>query len=346
MLRTLIVGLGQAGRTLHLPVLNRLRAAESNSTWFSPEPIVTFDPRASVPPDEPGSPLVAKSLAEARALLDPAKTVVHMCTPPMARTEVLRQLAELGFVNVLVEKPLATDRQNLERLLHVRDTWNLELMVVGHWLDSTLTHRLTKLVYSGELGELRGIRAVQRKPRYTRTLTSDGHPSAFDVEVPHSLGVALRLAGDATVVEADSADMHVDGAVIPGMGTARVVLQHDHGVRTEIVSELTAVLRERSITLDFDHGQARGHYPVSRDDDYASLTVSVEDQEHTSVFHDDSLASFLLRTYRRFSAGNPPDPDFDLNVQIVSLLSDAKHLSGASGRGRLLSSGKSVGHVA
>jgi predicted dehydrogenase len=331
MLRTLIIGLGQAGWTLHLPMLARLRETARDEGLFAPDPIVVHDPnqRPAGHRDEPI--IVARTLREARAALDPAHTVVHVCTPPSVRSELLREVAELGFRKVLVEKPLAADRPGADRVLKVRDAWDLDLTVVSHWLDSALTQRLAKLVYSGRLGELRSVSVVQRKPRFTRSLNTNGHHSAFDVEVPHSLAVVLRLAGQATVVGASWSDMRINGRLLPRMGAARLTLRHDHGTRTEIWSDLTSMLRERRISLEFERGRVTGHYPVSRDDDHARMTVSADGHEETAVFRDDSLASYLLRTYRGFAAGHRITSDLDLNADIVSLLSDAKNLCEAEG---------------
>jgi predicted dehydrogenase len=345
MLRTLIVGLGQAGLNLHLPVLARIRDTAVGRELFSSEPIIGYD--LCGPPTDRlnGTLLAVTSLAEARELLDPADTVVHVCTPPSVRAELLWELAELGFRKNLVEKPLAPDRESMAQILGMRSAWDLDLVVVSHWLDSALTRELTKIVYSGELGALRSIHAVQRKPRFRRSIATSGHPSAFEVEVPHSLAVALRLAGDATVVSASWQDMEIDGLRVPRMGGAHLVLQHDQGTRTEIASVLTSMLRERKIELEFMGGRVVGYYPVSRDDDYALLTVHADGREKTSVFRDDSLASFLTRTYREFAAGNRVTADLELNIELVSLLSDAKHLCEASDRGLMDVSGTSGGTV-
>ncbi|GLW66955.1 hypothetical protein Arub01_51990 [Actinomadura rubrobrunea] len=324
MLRTLIVGLGQAGWTLHLPVLTRLRASASTGELFSPEPIVVYDPGRVPAMTREDAPVVAGGLEEARELLDPETTVVHVCTPPSARVEPLRELAALGFRKILVEKPLASDPTGLAGVLGVCKAWDLEPVVVSHWLDSALTRRLSEIVRSGELGALRSIRVVQRKPRFTRSLATHGHPSAFEVEVPHSLGVALRLAGEAVVEDAAWSDMEVGGRRIPRMGAARLTLRHESGVRTEIHSVLTSLLRERRIVLRFERGQVTGYYPVSRDDDHALMTVTANGRDETSVFRDDSLASFLERTYRGFASGDGVTTHLDLNARLVELLSDAK----------------------
>ena len=330
MLRTLIVGLGRAGLGLHLPVLLRLRASRTaaRGRLFATAAPIAFDPY-SEPHAVPADDLVlVRSLERARELLDPAETVVHVCTPPSIRLDVLGKLAELGFRKILVEKPLATEPDTLERICRLRHTAGLELVVVAHWLHSELTRRLCELTASGRLGHLRSGSFVQLKPRYGRTRTENGsHPSAFDVEVPHSAGVALRLAGSARVVEAAVTDMTFPDRLVPAMGTARVVLRHTQGATTRIFSDLTAPVRERSIRLAFEGGHATGHYPVSQDDSYAQLTIRTSrERVVTSVFEDASLDSFFTYVYQRFRDGADLVPDFELNVEVVSLLSDAKAL--------------------
>ncbi|GAA1248216.1 hypothetical protein GCM10009665_43890 [Kitasatospora nipponensis] len=326
MFRTLVVGLGRAGAGLHLPVLLRLRRESGH--LFAGAPLLAVDPRASAAPEFPEVRLVA-SPAAARQVLDPARTVVHLCTPPRRRAELVAELAELGFRRLIIEKPLTAHPADLTALAELVHGRRLEVSVVAPWLASSLTDRLARLVHDGELGELRRITVRQHKPRFRRSLLTDGHPTAFDVEIPHSLGVALRLAGDAEVVQAGSRDLRVGERLRPALGGARLVLAHHGGVRTEIVSDLTSPVRERRITLRFTHGTAVGHFPGSADDEYAQLRLSGRRVESREVFPDDSLGNYLRQTYARFLAGPvPPSAGFDTHVRAVRLLGDAKRLSG------------------
>lgn len=151
--RTLIIGLGRAGLGLHLPVLRKLRAHQSHQELFDLEPVVAVDPRMrdrSFGPDL----LVVGSLAEACDLLDSDRTVVHVCTPPVVRVALLRQLVVLGFRQIIVEKPLTTSIAELVDIQQLAHTWQLRLTVVAPWLASSLTTRLTELVRDGQLGAL------------------------------------------------------------------------------------------------------------------------------------------------------------------------------------------------
>jgi predicted dehydrogenase len=255
--------------------------------------------------------------------------VVHLCTPPADRVAPLRALTAAGFDKVLVEKPLATSHQDLDQVVALRS--RLDIVVVAQWLTSELTRRLESLVRLGTLGALTDIRFTQRKSRFRRSCTTSGHPTAFDVELPHSLGVALLLAGDAEVDAARCRDLTTEGWTLPHLGGAQVELRHHGGVRTEIVSDLGAPVRERSVVLYFERGTVSGHYPADASDPYARLTVRTEDDSRTSVFPDDALATFLLAAYRRFAGANLPSHT-DLNIRVVRLLCDAKRraLGGAA----------------
>ncbi|MGF1428815.1 Gfo/Idh/MocA family oxidoreductase [Kitasatospora sp. LaBMicrA B282] len=327
MFRTLIVGLGRAGAGLHLPVLLRLR--RELGPPFAGPPLLAVDPAPTTVPD-PAQVRLLPSPTAARRLLDPQHTVVHVCTPPQHRAELVADLAALGFRRLIIEKPLAAHPGDLAALVEVVHREQLQVAVVAPWLASSLTDRLVQLVHEGELGQLRRIRVRQHKPRFRRTLATSGHPTAFDIEVPHALGVALLLAGDAEVTEAGGHDLRVGGEVRPLLGGARLKLAHRGGVRTEIVSDLTSPVRERRIELRFARGSAIGHYPGSADDEYAQLRLSGRHGTVREVFPDDALGAYLLRAYRRFQRGPlPPAAEFDGHVRAVRLLSEAKRLSGA-----------------
>jgi predicted dehydrogenase len=323
MLQTLVVGLGRAGSRLHLPVLSQARTQGISRHLFADRPFIAFDPRGSQ--DELPGTVRANSLTQAAALVDPNRTVVHLCTPPTARVELLEQLARLGFRKVLIEKPLAVDEWGLVEIARIRRRWQLDVVVMAQWLVSALTRRIQDILRSGELGVLRSLFVAQRKPRFTRSLTGDGHPTAFDVEMPHSIGVALALAGDASLSDASWLDMTFGDVVIPRMGGAWLCLHHKRGARTEIVSDLMSPVRERRITLTLEGGTLTGHYPISDADDTAQLSIRTGGHETHAVFRDDALTAFMLRTYEHF-ASPARSGDLALNIEVIRLLGEAKRM--------------------
>jgi predicted dehydrogenase len=324
-LQTLIVGLGRSGRGLHLPVLTRLRGAADSASLPMTDRIVGYDPApTSEPPD---GVTTVTSLAQARELLRPADTVVHLCTPPGVRLELLRELAELGFRRILVEKPLANDPLRLAQIVKLRRAYGLQIIVVAPWLASALTLRLMELIDSGVLGVLRSIVITQSKPRLRRTLGGDAHPNILDVEIPHSAGVALHLAGPGEVCDASWTDLRVGEQIVPRMATTSLVLRHYGGAATRIVSDLTSPVRQRRIGLRFSRGRVLGYYPAGEDDNYAHLRISVPDQGRSrELFADDSLSAFLRQAYTAFATGADLEPAFDLSVRVSRLIGDAREL--------------------
>lgn len=320
MLQPFVIGLGRAGSGLHLRVLTRAR--EIAPGLFTPGPVVACDP--DVRRHRPDI-TATDSIRAAAAMLDPNRTVAHVCTPPRGRAGVLAELAELGFRRIIVEKPLATSLDELAAIEAIRDRHELDIAVVSHWLDSRLTEHLTGLIAGGGL---RSITFDQDKPRFTRSCATNGHPTAFDVELPHSLGVVLRLAGAAELADAACADMRFANTVLPRLGSARLVLEHAGGVRSEIRSDLTAPIRRRRITLELDGGRVVGHYPVGSDDDHAQLEIN----GRRVVFHDDALTRWIVRAYTHHHRPSGEHGTFDLHADIIRLLAAAKERTLAHAR--------------
>nr|WP_240979560.1 Gfo/Idh/MocA family oxidoreductase [Streptomyces sp. HNM0574] len=325
-MQPLVVGLGRAGAGLHLKVLRKPAGNEDAPVWSGP--VVGCDPRPGAEGEVPGLAVTA-SVAEAAARVrDPERTVVHVCTPPRSRLPLLTELAEHGFRNLIVEKPLAADRAELDGLLDLRRRENLRIAVVAHWLTSELTARLRRIVREEPYGPLLGFGMRQDKPRFARSLATSGHPTALDVEIPHSLGLVLHLAGPARLLDASCSDLRAGSRTRPLLGGARVELAHDSGVHTVLRSDLMSPVRQRTAHLRFGDGTVTAHYPIGEEDDHAQLVLP--DGSGPRSFRDDALSAFLRRAYQDFAAGRP-DPEFAVARDTARLLDEAKTRCGAPG---------------
>lgn len=321
-MRSLIVGLGRAGAGLHLPVLAKLRTR--TPLLFDDAPVTACEPRPNVAAR--AGLEVVPTIEAAAAGLDPAVTVAHVCTPPTERLAVLSELATLGFRKVIVEKPLAADIDDLARIIRLRRKYKLHVEVVEPWLASTLTARLVELIRSGRFGAPKSIDIVQNKPRFRRSLVTPGHPTAFDVELPHGVALALRLAGAARVTHASGTDLEVEGNVGPRMGGASVGLRHNSGIHTEIRSDLTSPVRERRVTVDFETGTAVGHFAVSGDDHHSQLTLRSNGRSEHVVLRDDAMTEWMFQAYRKFQVDGEQTQGFTFATEVVQLLSVAKNI--------------------
>lgn len=340
MLTSLIVGFGHSGRALHLRSLLHARRLCKGDPIFATSRIVAVDPRlpakARVRDDQ--SLTLVRSL-DAVEDLDPAFTVAHVCTPPLNRVETLERLGAHGYRRIVCEKPVASSLEELHEVLAIVDRRGFDTAVVSPWLSSTLTLTLADLVESGSLGALRSIHIVQHKPRFARTRDNLDHPTAFEVEIPHSAGVALRVGGrDADVVGAASTDMTLDGASFSNLGGASMELRHGGGARTTIECDLTSPVQERSIELGFEGGTATGHYPVGGDS-YAQLCVTAEGEPpgEREVLRDDQLAKMMIDWYTHYAGLGPrPVSDLAFNVRVMDLIATAKRAAGIEEAGRIV----------
>lgn len=320
MLHSLVLGLGRAGAGLHLPVLDKARTAAPD-LFHTGLPLACDRAAPQHPP--PNGAIVVDGPTAAARRTDPARTVAHVCTPPDDRLDLLTELADLGFTKIIAEKPLTADEREHTRIAELRERRGLRIAVVAHWLESALTARLRGFITSGELGSLQMMSFRQDKPRFQRSATTSGHPTAFDVEIPHSLGVALDLAGPAEVVAARHTDMHLPGRRLPGMGGAELDLHHFGGTSTSIRSDLTSPVQRRSVELTFTDGRVIGHYPISENDDHAQL---ITPDSRVEIFRDDALTAFVVRTYRRFR-DQPTGDTFTAHSEVLRLIAAAKHRS-------------------
>jgi predicted dehydrogenase len=324
--RTLVVGLGRAGAGLHLPVLARLRRTSAR-TLFTDQPIVACDPHPPGGPPSDGTTVVP-CLADATRLLDPEWTVVHVCTPPAGRPAVLTELVAAGFRRFVVEKPFAADPADQARMVALRERHRLDVVVVAPWLAAGLTRRLLDVVRCGHHGALASVTVAQHKPRFSRSLATHGHPTAFDVELPHSLAVVLALAGPAELVDAGWSPLVCAGRTLPRMGGAHLALRHAGGTRSTLRSDLTSPVRERRITLRLAGAVVTGHYPLAGDDHHAQLVVTTGGRTERDVFCDDALAEFFVAAYRHFHGRPTADvtdlADFTRQTEVVRLLGAAK----------------------
>jgi predicted dehydrogenase len=346
VLRSLIVGFGNSGRGLHLRSLLRARRLCKGEPVFANSEIVAVDPRLYAKPRarEDRTVLLTRSLDRVDGI-DPAATVAHVCTPPVARAETLRRLADRGYSKIICEKPVAGSLHDLRDVLDVVTGSGMDTAVVSPWLSSGLTLALGDLVRSGALGALQSIAIVQRKPRFTRTRDAVDHPSAYEIEIPHSVGVALHLAGaEASVAEAECADLTLEGVTYEHLGGAYMELRHEGGVATTIECDLTAPVRERSIELRFEHGTALGHYPIG-DDTYAQLRVSSEPERR--ILRDDQLTAMMIAWYSHF-AGLAPRPVSDLrfNLKVMDVIADAKRIAGIADAERIIEASPAAEAVA
>jgi predicted dehydrogenase len=335
---TLVVGFGHAGQTLHLPCIRKVRQRES--ALGLEEPVLVADPalrarRAELPRD-------VCLLDDFRdlPLATRERVIVHVCTPPRGRLEVLHELAHLGYRRFIVEKPMVADPAGLDRLRRLREELSLDLLVVSNWVSSVLTRALEeRLVDHGGLRALRRLAIRQRKSRVGRSLREADSRwlSAYDIEMPHMVALALALIGDVRLTHARCWDLRNGHQVVSGLGGAEMVLEAGE-TRIRLASDLTSPVRERSVCCVFKDGSRLvGHHPNYSADHYSQLfeydgAGRLIDRR---LYEDDTLTQFLAAAYAWFLGVGPrPRSDFEFHTQVCVLLNQAREWVAPTARRR------------
>jgi predicted dehydrogenase len=331
----LVVGLGRAGR-LHVDALARLRERRQRAGEVAMPSVLVTDlagGRAGRLPA--GSRWVDRGDVKRAAGERPSSAIVHVTTPPAQRVAVVAEYAALGFRRFIVEKPLALTVDEVQRLRACRDELGLAIFVVGNWVVSAVTARLIELI-TAPGRRLVELRVTQLKPRVERSLRAVEGETVFDVEMPHSLGLAALIAGyPLELLAASAEDLTVDGHRRPMLARGVIEAAHPNGVKTTIHSDLTSPTRQRTVVATCDDVTAVAHYPVSSHDNYGQ--VEVRDRQGARLLHefvwDDSFGQMFARAYTDWWGEGELHQNFELNAAVVGLLDAARHRAASGGAG-------------
>lgn len=115
---------------------------------------------------------------------------VVISTPPQTHYKIARECLE-NNLHVLIEKPLATNSEDVRRLIELAEERKLVLMV-GHTFEyNSAVRALKEMIDSGELGDIHYIDAV-------RASLGLFHPTMnviWDL-APHDISIMLHLLGE------------------------------------------------------------------------------------------------------------------------------------------------------
>jgi predicted dehydrogenase len=90
--------------------------------------------------------------------------IVDICTPPQTHASVAIEAMESGC-NVLMEKPMALDVFDCDRMIHVAEKCGVKLSVIHNQRFYPPFLKAEGLVNSGAIGELTGMRVLSLTPR-------------------------------------------------------------------------------------------------------------------------------------------------------------------------------------
>jgi predicted dehydrogenase len=328
-MRSLIIGDGYSARSFHLPALERIARQAGGPDDLPLTGVVEPRLDARRVAARPQWLEFFGSLEESREHVadDP---VVHICTPPDAHLPALAEAAELGYRRFIIEKPLASDLADAAEIMRLEREHGLQIVVVANWLSSSLTRTVKEEIAAHEArNPVRALNIFSSKPRIARSLFSSSHRSAFDVEVPHFLALALHLCGPGSTLHlATCDDLIVDERRVAAMGSATMLLEAETGYEALIETHLVSPVRERRIAVEFEDGSRLvGHYPCGSPEIFSQVVRVPAGgvPGPPTLLEDDTVYRMISDAYAFFDGEGPrPISDTRLHYAVCALLSDAK----------------------
>jgi predicted dehydrogenase len=317
-LRPVIIGYGRAGRDLHHASLGELVGTDAE--------VMVVDPRRPRCP-LPGARWMALLEEAVACLPDPRLGVFHVTTPAGEHRRTVEALVAADARQIIVEKPLAPTLDEARRIACLA-TAGRRVLPVSLWLSSAVTGRVEEVIAEGRIGVPVELRMEQSKPRFRRTMRCSGHRTAFEVELPHQVLLALHLGGPVErVLLASTWPMELpDGGLLPAMGGACLRLLHTSGMTSTLVTDLTAPVRMRRLQVTGTTAEVVADYPVSTDDDFGQVEVLGEPRR--SVVADAPLTRLLHDAYGYFAGRcDAPRGDLALHLEAAELLETAAGLA-------------------
>jgi predicted dehydrogenase len=163
-----IVGCGRAAGSLHLPALTRVRGATVTAlSDVVPERLALVASRC------PG----ASAYPDYRAMLDDERVdLVAVCVPVTRHAEIASAALQAGK-HLFVEKPLALELEECDRLVELAKQAAGQRAIVGFNLRShRLVRRARAMIRSGELGDIELVHTLWTAD-WTGTTRPDWHAS-------------------------------------------------------------------------------------------------------------------------------------------------------------------------
>jgi predicted dehydrogenase len=308
---SVIVGYGHAGRDLHHRALRAL--------YGDGYEVLVVDPavREAIP-----GVLSFASLSAAADSVPVEETVFHVATPPDTHLACVEDLVALGARRIILEKPIALTSKESQQLCLLTD--RAEILPVSVWPNSLVTERVQQIISSGEIGEPVALYMEQSKPRFGRTGASDSHRTAFEVELPHQVLLALFLAGPVErILSSPTWAMPLPDRSVPGMGGAVLRLEHVGGIVSTLLSDLTSPTRRRHLRVTGTRGEVQADFPVSRDDAFGQIRIS--GRQGRVVIEDAPLTQFIGAAYTYLTeGGSPPPAGLTMHHHTIDLLEQAQ----------------------
>ena len=233
MKQTLIIGAGHAGQNLHLKTLKKLEI--NTLVGFVDNNIIKSIPGIN-------RKNIFKNLSSVDGF--PAdSTVVHICTPPQSHKKIIEELLQMGYMNIIIEKPMSNNYKDAIDIntLIIDSNSQGTIFVVANWLYSkVIWHLRDKL--SDTKHAVSTVKMQQSKPRFEKTTSNTYKESIFDIEMPHLVVLAMYLFGkDLKYNISKCGDMVYESITYKNMGWATLEMVSREGFIINLETSLVFI---------------------------------------------------------------------------------------------------------
>ena len=244
--KVVIVGYGHAGR-IHKKAYDSLGTLCAVAAVVDPDIHKHVEISASLPGVE-----IFHELSAALGQVG-SDVIVDFCVPAMAHLGLVETALRLGVTRFLIEKPLAWDVASSEQLVAVLQ--GFDVVYLDTYAASTGVQRLLDKILEQD-SAVEHVNLVFLKNRISdsrlnRGFAEDAIPSAWMIEGPHMLSIAMQIAGQiAHVSSASTFDMDIGkNQLLPEHGGGRALLQHENGAITHLELDLCSNRNVRRIEV-------------------------------------------------------------------------------------------------
>jgi len=152
-----------------------------------------------------GIPLFFDNLDE---MLDLNLDIVSVCTPPGTHADITIKALKKGC-NVLVEKPMAMNTNEVNKMIQASRRYNKSLCVCHNFLFSRSMQKVDDMLINDEIGEVQNISAIQLSstkrnlPEWYHSLPG----KLFFDEIPHMIYIMRKFLPDLNIK--DVSEVHL-----------------------------------------------------------------------------------------------------------------------------------------
>lgn len=264
----------------------------------------------------------------------PDNSIVFICSPPSSHLKNLLDVKNNGYKTVVMEKPLATSKSDIEGISKLVKNSQISFCVQEQYLHSVLVEELVdlsnnpSLYLKKRLGKKINVSIKKTASFFSKERIKDlelkRHTEHIRfIELPHIIAILLFVFGKLHIEMFKWNDLHWNGNRIPGYKDGKCVLRTDNKVKHTIYLSNVGKLR-RDIVIKLSRNfEVIFTFPGQLFDPNTSFTSSVIITESGKIVYFKEYSDDHLKTsIRRILCSQEHRGTLDLSIEVSNLITD------------------------